>query len=65
MPPDRGSHWQVFDLGGEAEDAGYGGMVYDDKNQDVAILYHENHREAVLKQYKFRIAGATNVKLTD
>lgn len=40
-------------------------MVYDDKNQDVAILYHENHSEAVLKQYKFRIAEATNVKLTD
>ena len=64
LSPDRGSHWQVFDLDDETEDAGYGGMVYDDENQKyVAILYHGNHTEAVLKQYKFRIAEATDVKV--
>lgn len=63
--PDRGSSWQVFDLDDETEDAGYGGMVYDDENEKyVAVLYHGNHTEAVLKQYKFRIAEVTRVKLT-
>ena len=41
-------------------------MTYDDQNEKyVAILYHGNQTEAVLKQYKFRIAKVTNDKLTD
>jgi len=66
LSPDGGSNWQVFDLDHQTEDAGYGGMAYDDESQRyVAILYDGNHTEAVLKQYKFRIAEATNVSLTD
>jgi len=66
LSPDGGSNWQVFDLDHQTEDAGYGGMAYDDESQRyVAILYDGNHTEAVLKQYKFRIAKATNVKLTE
>ena len=56
ISPDRGGAWQVIYLDDETEDTGYGDMLYDSKSERfVAILYHGDNTEAVLKQYKFRI----------
>jgi hypothetical protein len=56
LSPDRGRNWQVLPLDEETQDSGYGDMLYDrERDRYVAVLYHGNSDEAVLKQYTFRL----------